>query len=183
MSSLQTKSRFVSVADTAKLVRAELKAKFPDSKFRVKSSSYAGGASIDINYFDGPRHEEVKDAVSPFVGATFDGMTDSMDYHRHTEVNDDGDLETVHYGADFIFVTRNFTEESMLVIVEYVAEYYDLEGRPTIVGRSDYSGAYLDDSDDVRIWEPTRIGSDWRELFYRESQNVTLEATKEWRIG
>ena len=44
----------VSLTDTAKLIRATLKAKFPGIKFSVRSSRYAGGSSIDVRWNDGP---------------------------------------------------------------------------------------------------------------------------------
>ena len=36
-----TERQYIPVADTAKLLRAELKANFPGTKFTVKSKSYA----------------------------------------------------------------------------------------------------------------------------------------------
>ena len=44
--------RYISLADTAKLVRAALAANFPGTKFYVRSDSYSGGASIDV-WYDG----------------------------------------------------------------------------------------------------------------------------------
>jgi len=45
--------KFLTCAETAKLVRAELKKQLPDFKFSVKSSKYAGGASVDITWDNG----------------------------------------------------------------------------------------------------------------------------------
>jgi hypothetical protein len=68
--------RRLSVAETAKLVRAELKTTFPGVKFSVRSSSYSGGASIDVRWTDGPTGKDVDRVLKPYEGARFDGMTD-----------------------------------------------------------------------------------------------------------
>lgn len=46
---------YLSVADTAKLIRKDLAKLWPDVKFYVRSKSYSGGASINV-YYDGLDH-------------------------------------------------------------------------------------------------------------------------------
>jgi hypothetical protein len=46
---------YISPADTAKMLRAKLAKSFPGVKFYVRTSVYAGGASIDV-YYDGLDH-------------------------------------------------------------------------------------------------------------------------------
>lgn len=64
------------LAQTAKEIRAVLKAAFPDTTFSVRSKSYSGGSSIDVHWDDGPRANEVEPLVSGFNGSGFDGMQD-----------------------------------------------------------------------------------------------------------
>lgn len=47
--------RWVTVTDTARLMRATLARTFPGVRFYVRTERYAGGASIDVNY-DGLDH-------------------------------------------------------------------------------------------------------------------------------
>jgi hypothetical protein len=47
-------TQYLSCAETAKLVRAALKESFPGVKFSVKSSTYAGGASIMLPTLTAP---------------------------------------------------------------------------------------------------------------------------------
>ena len=96
-----SKVRRLSCAETAQLVRAELKKQWPRVTFSVRSSTYSGGASIDVRWKGGPDAKAVKQAVSRFEGATFDGMTDLKSYHDSWL-----DGERVHFGADFIFCQR-----------------------------------------------------------------------------
>ena len=42
-------TRYLTCAETAKLVRKALKEAFPDVKFSVRSNVYSGGASLSVN--------------------------------------------------------------------------------------------------------------------------------------
>lgn len=67
---------YLSVTETAKLIRAALKRSFPRTKFSVRSRSYSGGCSIDIGWEDGPAVRLVDSVVGQFQGGRFDGMID-----------------------------------------------------------------------------------------------------------
>lgn len=100
---------YLSVADTAKLVRKALKADFPGVKFSVRSSSYSGGASIDVRWTDGPTEKSVRGkTLWLYTGGSFDGMTDSMSYHDSMVMTDDGP-QVVHFGADFVHGSREIS--------------------------------------------------------------------------
>ena len=133
-----TKStEYLSVAETAKLVRKALKKSFPETKFSVRSKSYAGGASIDVRWTDGPQWEEVTSVVYPYQGAGFDGMID-LKFHKEHYITADGavhlaytpgtsssrgmypredntasipdDARIVQFGADNIFCHRDISD-------------------------------------------------------------------------
>lgn len=112
-------ARYIPVADTAKLVRAALKAAFPKIKFSVKSKSYSGGASISIGWTDGPLSKDVEAVVKQYEGATFDGMIDLKSHH-------DSDLngEKVHFGADYIFCSRSYSPDFLRRRAARVADKY-----------------------------------------------------------
>ena len=93
-----------SVTETAQLVRAALKEKWPRVRFSVRSDKYAGGASIRVTYTDGPPTKAVEQVTDAFEGAHFDGMQDLKTY-RKVIVNG----KRVHYGADYIFVNREYS--------------------------------------------------------------------------
>ena len=76
------KTRYISCVDTAKLLRKALKAEFPATRFSVRSSSYSGGASIRVEWTDGPTTKRVDRVAKQFAGASFDGMIDLMSYHK-----------------------------------------------------------------------------------------------------
>lgn len=132
-------AQYLSCAETAKLVRAALKESFPGVKFSVRSSVYAGGASININYVNGPTAEQVKGVISVFEGSYFDGMTD---YKGSNYSSLDG--QEVRFGADFIFVNRKFTVAYLEMFVDQAAAALGF-AKPKVVDNG--FGARLDGAD------------------------------------
>lgn len=96
--------RWLSCAETAKLVRASLKEAFPEIKFSVRSSTYSMGASIRIGWTMGPTTEQVDAIVKRFAGSDFDGMTDST-IPRDSFL----DGEPVGFGCNFVFTDRDIS--------------------------------------------------------------------------
>lgn len=142
--------RYLSCADTAKLVRKALKTAFPDVKFSVRSDTYSGGASIRVGWTDGPTDADVEEVTEPYAGARFDGMIDLKVYAQHwlypdgsvtvahregttgmlTEVVGDPigpTAELVRFGADFIPTSRRISDEWR---AEIVALFEELLGHP-----------------------------------------------------
>jgi hypothetical protein len=116
--------RYVPVAETAKYIRAALKEAFPKIKFSVRSHSYSGGASIRVDWTDGPTEAMVRSVTGQFSGATFDAMTDYKDYHD-SEFNG----ETVHWGADYVFTEREYSEAFLQHVLDFFAlQRYSWDG-------------------------------------------------------
>lgn len=83
-----TQTQWIETTQVAKIIRTMLKNNFPGQKFSVKSQSYSGGSSIDVNYTDGPSSDSVKALVGHLHGCGFDGMIDLQYYHRHALLTD-----------------------------------------------------------------------------------------------
>jgi hypothetical protein len=126
---------YIGSTDTAKMIRAQLKAKFPNTKFSVRTDKYAGGSSIRIRWTDGPTQDLVDAVVKSFAGSGFDGMTDYK-YSVGAWLMPDGTASTrkieAHYGtdgevieaaidgaipvsfcADFVFTNRDYSAEAL----------------------------------------------------------------------
>jgi hypothetical protein len=97
-------SRYIPVAEVAKLIRKELKANFAGIKFSVRSSSYSGGASIDVRWLDGPCTPDVDRIVKQFQGATFDPMIDLK-----SSVTGELNGEEVRFGSDYVMTHRDLS--------------------------------------------------------------------------
>lgn len=130
-------TKYVSVADTAKLVRAALKESFPGVPFSVRSHKYAGGASIRVEYTDGPTAADVEQVAGAFEGSYFDG---SIDYQGSNYHSLDG--QEVSFGADFIFVNRKVTEKLLEQVVAKVVNKYGFANE--IIIKTTPWGAYID---------------------------------------
>lgn len=75
--------------------------------------TYAGGASITARWVDGPMADDVRRVTSLYSGASFDGMIDLKSYHDSILVDESGNAQVVHFGADFIFAEREVSPERL----------------------------------------------------------------------
>ena len=141
--------RYIDVAETAKLIRKQLKAKFPAIKFGVRSQRYAGGSSINISWEDGPTGKAVDAIVQPFCGGRFDGMID-MAYNVDSYLLPDGSAafgrspgtsgsagmdapyayeapagaELVHFSASHVFTHRAMSADFKARVAVAIAEKF-----------------------------------------------------------
>lgn len=74
----------VDVAIKSKILKAELKAKFPTIPFQVRASRYSGGSSIDVSWTDGVPQKAVEPIVKKYShpGKT-DSREDYFDYDNY----------------------------------------------------------------------------------------------------
>ena len=144
---LTTNTTYLSVTETAKLVRNALKAVFPTVKFSVRSSSYSGGASIDVDWTDGPAAKRVEAITERFRGASFDGMIDLKSSH-----NSEWQGQRVHFGADYVFAHRRHSLALLKLAIAQVAQKWGTP-EPRIVAPADYE-PYCDPKDPVTFSQP-----------------------------
>lgn len=74
-------------AYVAAIIKNELKAKFPGTKFAVHSTSYAGGNNVRVAYHHAPNTpdtKEIQGVVEKFQSGHFDGMNDTYEYTNKT---------------------------------------------------------------------------------------------------
>lgn len=143
---------YIGCVETAKLLRKALKAKFPGVKFSVKSAQYSGGASIDVDWLDGPTTKMVDAVAQPFGGSGFDGMID-LKYSKDAFLLPDGTAtfaqtsgtagsmgvveadkvfmpvpgaKRVRFGADYVFTKRRYSRAFLdRALASYRAKYGD----------------------------------------------------------
>lgn len=111
--------KYISVVESAKLIRQALKESFPGVKFSVKSSSYSGGSSIRVSWVDGPASALVNGVVSPFKGGYFDGM---IDYAGSVYAKLDG--ESVQFLADHVSLSREYSDAKIAQAIRFLAGKY-----------------------------------------------------------
>ena len=102
-------------ANCAAAIREELKKVFPNVKFSVKSSNFAGGDSVNITWTDGPIVKDVEKVTNKYQYGRFDGMTDMYEYSNSRE-----DLPQSKY----VQTRREITEEVNNVVFEALKEVF-----------------------------------------------------------
>lgn len=137
--------KYLTCAETAKLVRAALKESFPGVKFSVKSKTYSGGASITVGWINGPTSDQVDGIIKVFEGSYFDGMTDYKGI-KYSAING----EEVSFGADFVFTNRKYTAEFLQATLATTAAKYGVANTAEVVD-SIYSGAWIKDNSYDRV--------------------------------
>jgi hypothetical protein len=101
---------------TSKAIRTILKRVFPQTKFTVKCSNFAGGNSVHVKYADSIPERFVSDIVKQFEYGSFNGM---IDLYEFTNCRDD--IPQVKY----VSTDRDVSIEFARAILEYIkAERY-----------------------------------------------------------
>jgi hypothetical protein len=106
-------------AHVAQLIKKELRERYPLTEWRVKSSIFAGGDSVDVSYTDGPTSHQVQEMLDKYVNSTFDCMTDCSNY---VEPNYGGS------GVRFASANRHYSKEAEDVARARLVKLYDLQG-------------------------------------------------------
>lgn len=193
--------KYLSCAETAKLIRAALGKTFPGQKFSVKSKTYSGGASVTVRWVDGPTTEEVDAIAGQYESKGFDGSID-LAYHIDRWLLPDGsvtiahtpgtagsrgfvqpvnhpkphpDAELVSFGASYVFCERDFSPARLQEAVDYIAGQYDLPGKPE-VKVSEYDGnGYINDQ--YSAFFPAGAGDSVQSLVYRHIRKLSFYTT------
>lgn len=116
-------TKYLSATDTAKLIRAALKAGFPGVKFSVRARR---GSAIDITWTDGPYDKDVARITDRYRGADFDGMQDMSIPRSSTLLGlPGGKVEEVRFCADFVFTHRELSEAYLAELVPHAEAVLD----------------------------------------------------------
>ena len=92
-------ARHFRLTETAKMIRAELKRRWPDVIFSVRCKSYSMGGHIDISWTDGPATRTVETVTAPYSSSRFDASCDGS-YHVDSWLLPDGRVILATKGAD-----------------------------------------------------------------------------------
>ena len=151
--------KYLSCAETAKLIRQALKQNFPLIKFSVYCKR---GGSINVTWNNGPTTKQVDKIAGQFEGSGFDGMQD-LSYPIEHYITKDGtvclaeihhnldhkkfeappDSEKVQFGSRFVFCYRNISPQYTKEVAEKIANDYGLDAQIEIK-RSGLGGDYCE---------------------------------------
>lgn len=106
----------LSAADAAALIRKNLKAAFPGTKFSVRSARFSQGSSIDVTYTDGPVKTAVEAIAEAYGSRGYDGMNEVTTFSTsdHATLTPEG---IVSYRCrSFVHVKRELSVDAMRAI-------------------------------------------------------------------
>lgn len=109
------KRELSSQAAAAALIRKELKAAFPYTTFKVTSSSFSMGDSVDISWTDGPTSAQVEKITRKYQYGDFDGM---IDLYEYTNTRDDIPQ------SKYVQCQRGRSDQTFIAAIEQVNRYY-----------------------------------------------------------
>lgn len=112
-------AKYLTCAETAALVRKALKEAFPGVKFSVRSHNYSMGASMRVEWLDGPNEAQVEAVARTFQGSYFDGSIDFKGSIYHML-----DGQQVRFGADSINCNRRYSEAATQAAIDSVYRRY-----------------------------------------------------------
>jgi hypothetical protein len=101
---LPHRGEYLRVAQVAANLRVELKRKFPGVKFSVTSKRFSGGNSIDVDWEDGPSHDEVEKVAGKYQHSHADA--ESGDYWDY----DPSAFNEVFGGTKFLHCQRSMSD-------------------------------------------------------------------------
>ncbi len=115
----QSESKKTRHALAAANLRRELKYRFPNTKFAVRSSSYAGGSSVNVSWIDGESPDTIKPIVNKYQYGSFDGMEDIYNY--------DQDFSGEYGEAKYTFTNRSYSDAAYQDALKNATLYDDEE--------------------------------------------------------
>ena len=125
----------------SKNLRRELKDAFPKTKFSVRSSSFSGGDSIDVNWTDGPTTEAVEKISGKYQQGNFNGMIDLYEYSGSV-------WPDVFGGAKYVMTNRSYSNEAYLQAVAEVEKEWSIKLK---VSYTSFNSAYISNEDDKNV--------------------------------
>jgi hypothetical protein len=75
-------TRYLTLAESNKLLRKCLAAAFPGIKFSIRGDSFSGGSSTSVRWTDGPTEKAVAEIANGFGYKGFDGMIDMSYFYQ-----------------------------------------------------------------------------------------------------
>jgi conjugative element/phage-associated large polyvalent protein len=156
---------YATPAESAKLLKQALRARFPACEFSVRCSRGTGYGDCSVSWRDGPSVRLVEQVIASFEGESFDGMTD-MRESRHVLLADGR-----RTGLRLINHQRTISPALARKAAAQVAAFYGLP-LPTI---TEENGSWQVDGDTQ--WVRSDIREYWSTLIYRAASNASQYAS------
>lgn len=158
---------YVSLDETLKRMKAELKREFPGVVFSVRRARGTGYGYVSLGWTDGPSYEAVTSIAHMYQGEGFDGMTDSSYGITHVAADGQGNPVRIRYGTRGINCSHHITDSRVVAMCRTILtqcrepKLPDAE-RDALLGMTD-DRAFLDRACYVQVF------GRWLSAFAREA--------------
>lgn len=156
----RTGKRYCGLIVAANNVRTELKAAFPGVKFSVRTSRFAGGDDLRVEWTDGPTEKQVNEIISKYAAGSFDGMIDLYTY-------DNDEFNKLYGSAKYVSASRSYSESFLTKIAQIVIAEY---GKNVEVKVYKSGTAYF---------ESEEVVSGGNDIYYWNMENVAYRKASE----
>lgn len=112
--------QYVTLDDSLKQLRAELRREFPGVTFSIRRSRGTGYGYVYLSWTDGPTGAAVRAISAMYEGAGFDGMTDSSFPIEHTAADAHGNPIRIKHSTKGIDTNRHLSPGRMAAAVRDV---------------------------------------------------------------
>ena len=162
--------RYITLDDTIKLMKDELKRTFPGVKFGLRRSRGTGAGTVHVTWTDGPKYAAVTSIADHYAGAGFDGMTDSSYSIETVDVRADGTPEAIRYGTRYVLCQRT---QSDAYRAPFLRKLLRCWSDPTTGPAERARLLALADGELVRAMNSVRMDGEWATtLAYRIEQDT-----------
>lgn len=136
-----TATRYVTLDDTLKLLKAELRREFPATRFSIRRDRGTAYGYVTVSWTDGPSDKQVTAITDMYEGEGFDGMTDSSYAIKQVAADGQGNPIVIRYGTRGIMPTRHISPAFARRLLAQVAAYFGDSNPPAIEEYEGYNGA------------------------------------------
>tara|TARA_R100001163_G_C4966498_1_gene128165 strand:- start:44 stop:508 length:465 start_codon:yes stop_codon:yes gene_type:complete len=105
-------------AQASKLIKQELKEKFPNTKFSVTSEIFAGGNAVRVEWVEGAKEDDVREITNKYEYGRFNGMEDIYEITNRRE-----DIPQVKY----ITLKREISAKTTAKVIEKINKDFGLD--------------------------------------------------------
>jgi hypothetical protein len=146
----------VSLDETLRQLKAELRREFPTTRFSIRRSRGTGYGWVSVRWTDGPKYREVEAITAGYCGGGFDGMTDSSYSIDHLSADAEGNPILLRHATRGINCSREHSTGEIarvarLLLEKCGDESLDAEERIRLRGLDELT--LVREAGRVRLWD------------------------------
>ena len=148
----------VSLDDSLRALKAELRREFPTTNFSIRRSRGTGYGYVSVQWTDGPKADAVREICAHYEGERFDGMTDSASPLFTIDADAEGNLRRVCHGIRGCLTSRHYSPE---LRADVLRRLIDRCACPSLLDAERLVLRTLEDAELIRRCAHVRLWGEW----------------------